>query len=86
MKIKSMIGWDGSYITFEVDNGGSYYCLGDMIWCGDDTENISDTGELLLIHETMTREDIIDWAKENNLHPSQRRVLLGMLTQSGVIY
>ena len=84
MKIKNMIGWDGSYIKFEVDNGGSHYCFGDMVWCGDDDE--SSTGELLLIHETMTREDITDWAKENDLHPSQRRVLLGMLTQSGVIY
>ena len=83
MKIKNMIGWDGSYVMFEVDNGGSRYCLGDMIWCGDDDE--SSTGELLLIHETMTREDLEDWAKENDLHPSQRRVLLGMLTQSGVI-
>tara|TARA_Y100000588_G_scaffold170332_1_gene184158 strand:- start:17325 stop:17579 length:255 start_codon:yes stop_codon:yes gene_type:complete len=83
MKIKNMIGWDGSYIKFEVDNGGSHYCQGDMVWCGDDVE--SSTGELLLIHETMTREDIKNWAKENDLHPSQRRVLLGMLTQAGVI-
>jgi len=83
MKIKSMIGQDDSYVVFEVDNGGSHYCQGDMIWCGDDDE--SSTGELLLIHETMTREAIKDWAKENDLHTSQRRVLLGMLTQSGVI-
>lgn len=83
MKIKNMIGWDGSYVMFEVDNGGNHYCQGDMVWCGDD--NQSSTGELLLIHETMTREDVTDWAKENDLHPPQRRILLGMLTQSGVI-
>ena len=85
MKIKNMIGWDGSYAMFEVDNGGSHYCLGDMIWCGNVMEEVTDTGELLLIHETMSREDITEWAKENDLHPSQRRVLLGMLTQSSVI-
>jgi hypothetical protein len=81
MKIKSMIGWDGSYVMFEVDNGGSQYCQGDSVWCGD-----ADDEEILLIHETMSREDVEDWAKENDLHPSQRRVLLGMLVQSGVIY
>ena len=80
MKIKNMIGWDDSYITFEVENGGSHYSLGDMVWCGDGHDC-----EVLLIHETMTREDITEWAKENDLHPKQRRVLLGMLTQSGVI-
>lgn len=81
MKIKSMIGWDGSYVMFEVDNGGSQYCQGDSVWCGD-----GDDCEVLLIHETVTREEIEDWVKENDLHPSQRRVLLGMLVQSGVIY
>tara|TARA_R110002012_G_scaffold92271_1_gene224197 strand:+ start:1622 stop:1867 length:246 start_codon:yes stop_codon:yes gene_type:complete len=81
-----MIGWDGSYVMFEVDNGGSHYCLGDMIWCGNGLEEVTDTGELLLINETMSREAIEEWVEENSLPPPQRRVLLGMLTQAGVIY
>ena len=32
MNIKNMIGWDRSYIKFEVNTGGSYYCQGDMVW------------------------------------------------------
>ena len=83
MKIKNMIGWGAGYVMFAVDNGGSHYCLGDMVWCGDD--KVSPTGELLLIHETMSREDITEWAKEYGLPPSQRRVLLGILTQVGAI-
>ena len=75
--------WEESYLKFEVEEGSSYYCKGDKIWCGEDEESF--TGQMLMIHESMTREDITDWAKENDLHPSQRRILLGMLTQAGVI-
>ena len=46
----------------------------------DDDESF--TGEMLMIHETMTREDIEVWARQSDLHPSHRRVLLGMLTQA----
>lgn len=80
MKIKSMIGWEGSYVKFEVDNSNPYYCQGDMFWCGGEDEY-----EVLLVHETVTREDVESWAKENDLLSSQCKVLLGMLTQSGVI-
>lgn len=83
MKIKSMIGWDGSYVKFEVDNSNSDFCQGDMFWCGDSVDSL--TGELLLVHETVTREDVEEWAKDIDLPSSQRKVLLGMLTQSGVI-
>lgn len=82
MKIKSVLGWEDSYLMFEVDNANSSYCYGDMIWCGDDEE--CTTGEMLIVHETVSREDIEEWSREIDLHPSQRRVLLGMLTQSGL--
>lgn len=80
MKIKSIIGWEGSYVKFEVDNSSSYYCQGDMFWCGDEEDY-----EVLLVHETVSRENVESWAKENDLPSSQRKVLLGMLTQAGVI-
>jgi hypothetical protein len=83
MKIKSIMGWEGSYIKFEVEEGSSYYCQGDQVWCGEDTEAL--TGQILMINESMTREEIQDWAKETELQPSQTRVLLGMLNKTGVI-
>ncbi|UZV41257.1 hypothetical protein vBVpaMR16F_191 [Vibrio phage vB_VpaM_R16F] len=87
MKIKSMIGWEENYVKFEVDNSNPYYCQGDMFWCGyDDIHGYGSCDEeVLLVHETVTREDIESWAKENDLPSSQRKVLLGMLTQAGVI-
>jgi len=83
MKIKSIMGWEGSYIKFEVEEGSSYYCQGDQVWCGEDEEAF--TGQILMIHESMTREEIQDWAKDTGLQSPQTRILLGMLNKTGVI-
>lgn len=83
MKIKSMWEWEESYLKFEVEEGSSYYCQGDQVWCGEDEESF--TGQMLMIHESMTREEIQDWAKDTGLPPAETRLILGMLNKAGVI-
>ncbi len=83
LKIKSMWEWEESYLKFEVEEGSSYYCQGDQVWCGEDEESF--TGQMLMIHESMTREEIQSWAIRRGLEPVQTRLILGMLTQTGVI-
>lgn len=81
MKFKSVVGYEGSYIKITVDNASGSYCLGDMFWCGED--DVFD--EVILVSDRVSREDVIRWSEGNGLPSSERKRLLGMLTQSGVI-
>ena len=78
MKFIECLGYenaDSSYIKFNINNGVSYYCDGDLVWCDQHT---------LLISDYITPTELECWAEENEIRRSTVRAIQGVLRRMEV--
>lgn len=79
MKFIKALGYEESsetYLEFEVENGNSMYCLGDVIWCDSNT---------LLISDSIDEDTLDEWSEENELPPSTHKAIKGALRRMEII-
>ncbi len=78
MKFIECLGYenaDNSYIEFNINNGVSDYCDGDLVWCDQHT---------LLISDYITPAELECWAEENEISRSTVRAIQGVLRRMEV--
>ena len=79
MKFIKALGYEDdsrSYLKFEIENGKSVYCLGDIIWCNNGT---------LLVSDLIDEDTLDEWADEHEISHSTYKAIKGALRRMGII-